>query len=809
MHDFGTEYTGSSVGIDLSPLPDELKSKAQFVLWKYEESSKGKAGQSRPTKVPYSPSNPPRRASTTKPEDWGTLTDLAGLFEQGGFDGVGYVFSEDDGIVGVDIDHCRNRATGEITEEAQEVIDRLNSYTEVSPSGEGLHIFIRAELPRGGNRKANVEMYNNDRYFTLTGQHLEGTPTSLEQRDEELAELHSSLFGKTMPLVGAQPPLEPQVSLTNQEVIQQLQEKYGERFTRLWEGDKSAYDDDDSRADLALVGMLSKVLGHAPERSDALFRQSGLMRAKWDEKRGKRTYGQITLEKALSDLPDVNKSDWGTLGELPAVIPQAPNMPVDLIPPPLKAWIKDAADRLCAPYEFIAIPAVCAAAAVLGRKVAIRPKQKDTWYEVPVLWGMIVADPSRWKTPSIQTGLEPLQALEKKAREEYELTLANNGVEIEVLQAEIAALRKSIEKSASEKDDHESIKNALKEKTERLEALSVAERRYTTQDGTVEKIAELLRENPNGLMVYRDELGGLFDTFHKKGRETERAFYLEGFNGKNPYTFDRIGRGTIHVPPVALSIMGGIQPGRLSKHTTEAVDGGSGADGLLQRFQLTVWPDEFPEWQLVDRPPDHEAKAAALQLFKRLDVSSAVELGAELDVFDVDAVPFLRYSKEAQSVFFEWYEACMKRLRSEEYASSPAYQAHMGKYSALVTRLSLVFHLLDVIAGKASGPVSANAAHLAVAWCEFLDGHAKKLYAIELHAPIDAAHSLRERIMQGEVPDGQTIRQIQRRQWRGLRTADDVKSTLRVLEAANWLRLESIIQGGRPSEVVRLHPDLL
>jgi len=112
-------------------------------------------------------------------------------------------------------------------------------------------------------------------------------------------------------------------------------------------------------------------------------------------------------------------------------------------------------------------------------------------------------------------------------------------------------------------------------------------------------LGEILNENPHGILLFRDELNGFFRTLERQGHEADRAFYLECWNGDNSFTYDRIGRGTLHIAGACLSILGSIQPGPLA----DIVRGlrGIGDDGLLQRFQLAVWPDASPEWQNIDR----------------------------------------------------------------------------------------------------------------------------------------------------------------------------------------------------------------
>jgi hypothetical protein len=116
------------------------------------------------------------------------------------------------------------------------------------------------------------------------------------------------------------------------------------------------------------------------------------------------------------------------------------------------------------------------------------------------------------------------------------------------------------------------------------------EQRYIVNDTTVEKLGELLNHHPNGLLLFRDELSGFLHTLDRAGHENDRAFYCEAWHGTDAYTYDRITRGTLHIRAACLSVLGGLQPGPLERYLRE-VFGGGGDDGLIQRFQLAVWPD--------------------------------------------------------------------------------------------------------------------------------------------------------------------------------------------------------------------------
>jgi DNA-binding transcriptional ArsR family regulator len=279
--------------MNLSKIPPELKARPQWVVWQVE-TPEGKE-----TKVPYQPRNPERKASTTNPDTWAPLEQALSVVKINGFAGIGYVFSPQDDYAGVDLDKCRDPITEKIEPWAMANIDRLASYTEISPSGHGLHILVKGKVPPGGNKKGKVEMYSQGRYFTMTGAHLEETPTTIEARQTELEALHTEIFGKPSEPKQLSPKAPgPALDLTDFALIDKAIQR-DPVFARLWQGDTSGQATP-SEADYALVGKLAWWTNKDPERIDRLFRQSGLCQdpgrlKKWDR------LATSTINKAIAN----------------------------------------------------------------------------------------------------------------------------------------------------------------------------------------------------------------------------------------------------------------------------------------------------------------------------------------------------------------------------------------------------------------------------------------------------------------------------------------------------------------------------
>ncbi len=243
-------------------------------------------------------------ASTTDPSTWAPLEAV--LFVVG-FDGIGYVFSVDDPYCGIDLDHCRNGSG--LVPDAAVLVLKLDSYSEWSPSGKGAHVLVRARVPGPRRRKGQVEMYDAGRFFAMTGDHIEGTPTTVEERQAELEAIYAAIFPAGQEIS----PDDDWSSATglegdDEELLERARAaRNGAAFEALWNGDTAGYGSH-SEADLALCGLLAFWTGPDPARIDSVFRRSGLTREKWDSRRGESTYGAQTVAKALENRSDFYSS---------------------------------------------------------------------------------------------------------------------------------------------------------------------------------------------------------------------------------------------------------------------------------------------------------------------------------------------------------------------------------------------------------------------------------------------------------------------------------------------------------------------
>lgn len=286
-------------------VPTCLRELRQWVVWRAHHRDEGK-----PAKVPWDAKRE-REASVTNDLTWSTFDQAVAAFNANpNANGIGFVFTGKDPYTGVDVDDCRDAATGVLADWAQAIIQGLDSYCEVSPSGTGIKVIVRGAAPGVATRRNKVEIYSTARYFTITGDVLEPW-VEVQDRQQKLDELYGMIFG-VLPVA----PPAPYGQRISQEETQRRLERVraipdevlldlargaanGPKFQRMWSGILTDYGGDHSRADLGLCSVLAYWTRGDTPRVDRLFRLSGLMRPKWDQRRGPETYGTRTLREAV------------------------------------------------------------------------------------------------------------------------------------------------------------------------------------------------------------------------------------------------------------------------------------------------------------------------------------------------------------------------------------------------------------------------------------------------------------------------------------------------------------------------------
>ena len=511
-----------------------------------------------------------------------------------------------------------------------------------------------------------------------------------------------------------------------------------------------------------------------------------------------------------ADVAEAESVEWA---DPEPVLHPIERAPVDAylpewLPDGVRQWVVDECRQMQVPLDFGAAGILVCLSSAVGRRIRIRPLTSTGWMATPNLWGVIVGRPGAKKTPIMKAITHPLRRLQAQANEVYEAEARRHEMEMQAYEVRLGASRRAANKQLAENLDSD-IGNLmpdgdLPEAPKRIE--------YVVNDSSPEALVETARDNPMGFLQFRDELSGLMSRLSDPRAGEERALYLSSWNGDEGVAQKRIGRGYVRVEAVCQSVLGGIQPGKLKGLVRGALNGGSGDDGMIQRFQLMVYPDMSPEFELVSDPPDPAARRRAFKLFEALVTLDPETIGATQPLdFDgePDGTPYLRFSSEAQPAFDAWLVALETRLRSG--LLHPAIESHLSKFRSLVPSLALVLHLADgydETTGVLKGAVGLSALRRAIAISRYLESHAARVYSSEVGAADVSARLLGRRILDGEVDAEFTCRDVYRKSWSGLNTKDAAQGSIDVLVEHGWLRPVKGQSGNRRFQSYKVNPAL-
>jgi len=824
--------------VNFDAIPEAMRARAAWVVWKYEEREPGKQ-----TKVLYRPDAPRVRASSTDPTTWAPFGVAVAVSQRTrDVNGIGYVLSPDDPFVAVDLDHCIDK-DGTLEPKADEIVRELDSYTEITPSGEGLRIIARGALPPGGRKRGNVEMYDTARFVTMTGRVFAGRDT-LHDRPAEVAAVHGRVFPPQ------EKPSRPAVSrpvsdmaLSDQEVMTRaLAARNGEAIRQLFHGDyMGAGYTSQSEADSALCYHLAFYTGGDPARVDNLFRDSGLFRDKWDEKHfgDGRTYGQATVERACANVSEVyqgtvavsvvnvvnatensktqssysvnfkngtgegeqkapkdKKRTWEPVDNADSVDSDAPardwepvvplgvyRLPVFPVPA-LPLWLSDfvtaEAEQTQTPPDLAGMFALSACAAACAKRFEVQPKAG--WREPLNLYTATVLSPGNRKSAVCSAVTRPLEEFERGERERVGPEVAQAQAEKRVLEARQRDAEKKAANAGAAYDYHALLQDA---KDLAAQAAAVSERgeyRLFTEDCTPERLTGLLADNEGRMAILSAE-GDTFDII--SGRYSEKAnmgVYLKSHNGET-LIVDRVGRRGERVERPSLTIGMAVQPdvirGLLAKPQLRG-------RGLLGRFLYSLPQDRLGFRDTNPAPMPFEiAEGYAQGMHYLLSLQASPNTENETG----EALPHTLGLSDSSRVQFEAYERQIEAdLRPG--ADMGDMTDWGGKLAGAVVRLAGILHLAEHAhpAREMTYEVSGDAMAGAVALGFYLTAHARATFAeMGADADLDNARNVLAWIARNNQP-----RFSQRDAYRALarrfKRSEDMAPALSLLCARNYLR---------------------
>lgn len=762
-------------------------------------------------------------AGSTDPSAWATYHVARATQKRLGLAGVGFSLDADPNLIGIDLDHCLD-GEGEPEAWTAEILNLAETYAEFSPSGRGLRLLARGSLPSAIKcDPASVEIYATGRYLTLTGAHMARTPDEIRPAPKTLAALSgraAAFKERTSQKRKAKADFRIDTGVdffanVKAAALASLDRWVPELFPNaIFQPGTGAW-----RVSSRDLGRdLEEDLSLAPSGIQDFGEERGLNAIQVVEKWGRASSGlkaALWLCEKMGIVPDAlgyedrgQKREKAEAGEQHSTGPGADDWPdptpivtslppvqpftPDLLPAPLRDYCFDVADRQQAPVDFVAVVALCALGAVLGNRVRAYPKLRDDWLVTPNIWGAIIGRPSAMKTPGMRAALTPLYRLQDRMREDWLRQSQEAKVEAMLAGFDAKEAKKQAEKAmkAGNKDAAREIIEAMLKVAEGDEG---SPPRLIVNDATVEKLGELLNENPRGLLLERDELPGWLARMSREEFQGERAFYLEAFNGDGQFTYDRIGRGTVHIENCTLSVIGGAQPSKIA-HLVRGALTGENDDGLVQRLQLAAWPDDIHSWKWVDRQPNGAAREAYDRVFEDLNALALARVESPLT---------MRFGAEGHAMFRRWMTEIQTEARTGNIA--PALESHLLKMPKTIASLALIFELVD--GGRIE--IGGDAMAKALEWADYLRSHAKRLYASADSAFDDAARLILER--RAQLPSPFSARDVHRRGWAGITDRDVVEAALTILIDAGYcraIRRPAGKDGGRPTSEFRWHPSL-
>jgi Protein of unknown function (DUF3987)/Bifunctional DNA primase/polymerase, N-terminal len=445
------------------------------------------------------------------------------------------------------------------------------------------------------------------------------------------------------------------------------------------------------------------------------------------------------------------------------------------LPEVLVRWLRPASRVIGCPYDFLVLSAIVTAGSLIGARVRVKPIENSDWFVVPNLYGGLVGLPSTKKTPALDETQQVIASLQQKAR--VELKARMEDYEIDQYLYEKAA-KEAYGKAKSRSEIKEHLEELTKPSTPVL-------RRYQTNDVTTPKLIQFLGENPNGILLFRDELIGWLRSLENDYERSARAFILEVWKGAISYELARADGREIPLTSGTLSIIGGIQPSRLQRYVAEAYSLDN-SDGLLQRLSL-VYPDAISR-SAKPTASDYQSKKDGYAVAKY-----AFDCLAERDFrgncFSPNGDKYLpiRFSEEAQKLVDVWQDGIEVEAEAMQAADEP-FAAYLYKLPTTCFSIALIFHCLEnAMQTNFPDEISRETTVKSLDYTSYLVSHARRIYALGENQIFDLGRKLVEKLKCGDLKQGFTAREIKRKKWSGFGAPDDISEVLALLVDYGYL----------------------
>lgn len=798
-----------------------------------------------------------QKAESDNPATWVDYTTARANVKAGkGYQHLGFVTDgERTGyLTGVDLDGCRNASDGAISPWALKLLASLGStYTEVSPSGGGLRAWVTAHLPAnakdvfklalsaGFGDKVQIEIYNDARYFCVTGDRYADAPSVVRELSaKEVTELYALIdsLQQEYPLPAAQPKekkskrtravAQPDGSLKFEPVppdpaFKALFDKVGwgpleQRLNKM----------SDARFHgLKVSGntMYCPMPGHQPRSTDltytpcfGAFDVDGVKNAVCHCFGCEWSGDMVKTVREFDGGEDGGLIKYDTMYDCARAICKEQGLNPDEYFPEKQIGLNQQAAHAAtaAPAEWPAItPLDDLLSPVLPFDLNFLPTGLQSWAKdvsermgVPPDFSGVCALVTVAGVIGRRVFVYP-----KEFDKEWKESIALSGAVVApsgaiktptwktfmnvVVELEMDWKKEHSKKMAQYSKDVVNWKKAQKTKEKAINTPEVLEpgqpparRRIILNDATPEALHSAMEQSPEGVLYYNDELASWVKDLDKEGREAARGIFLAAMNGNDPYAMERIGRGEIFAIMCA-SIFGGFQPEMLIDFLSESHNVGS---GLVPRFSLMVWPDK-PKLVAVDRPPDMGAKAQFRNIVRTLALLQAETI-------------HMHFDPAAQVIFNKWLAEHNQKTNNEE---DQGKQSHLAKYRGNLPKIAALFQLVDMVAlgGSFQGHYRIAADHLqkAIRFLGYLESHMHRIYGSRREGLHQTESLLAARIQKGSIRDGMSTREIQLKCWHGLNNADQIEGALMSLAEHGYVRqMPPSDRPGRPTVRWEINP---
>ena len=640
---------------------DLLKKINNWVLFRTAKDEKGKTLSKAPVNPKdYSP------AKVNDPSTWTSYEEAKTKCIEGY--GMGFVFSKGCGIVGIDLDHVI-AADGSIEPWAEEIVDDIESYTEVSPSGTGLHAYCIGDLESTGltGRKfGRIELYDDKRFFTVTEDMLVGSTVEVVEAQDALNQLCDRLKQDI--------PIDPGVLLTRILAVQP-----DKKTQDLVHGDWKDYYPSQSEADLVLCGTIAYYADYDREMTDSVFRLTGLYRDKWDESRSSNgeTYGEMTINKVVE--AEVQSQAWPEI--IPFASPSVPEFPVECLPEPYCEFCGQVAQSTQTPVDLAAsmVLALLAYPTSVGVKIA----GKQDWMEPTNLYVCTAMPPASKKSPVLSLVLKPLHIYEEAMMESMKEVIADAEKQKtlkKIMMDKAAKILNSANTEVATSAAFETFKIAQQE----FEAIEVpTSPRFIADDVTPEQMAALMKEHNNGKFSLfsaeaSDAVAIAGGSRYSSSGSANLGVYLKAHCG-DPITVDRVGRPAIYISDPALTMGLLAQPEVIEKmkNNSDFTD-----LGMIQRMFIALPVSNFEDQDINDFSVQEEVLTRYNdRMLKHIrDGFNRTEDKTMLILSPQAADRFLEQRRETKALI-------------RKYSSNSLVCGWLGKQDGAILRIAAVLHV--------------------------------------------------------------------------------------------------------------------